>query len=385
MNHKKKIKVLFLSAWYPNRYDAMAGLFVRKHAEAVSLYCDVTVLYVHGDKNIDTFEVVKHKHGVIDEITIYYPSRKKTLKTINYFLAYIRGFKQVNQNGFMANVLHANILTRTGFAAFCYKTLTKTPYVISEHWSRYLPKQNGYRGMIRKLITRLVVKHASAIMPVSETLQKAMIDNKLIHPDYQIIYNVVDDFFYHKHKVTQKSPLKRFLHISCFDEKAKNVKGILRATKSLCDLRDDFELIIIGSGIDYGNVYEYYTSLQFNENRVKFLGEKTPVEVAEWFACSDCFVLFSYYETAGVVIAESMASGKPVISTRVGIAAEFIDKETGILIEPGDESGLMLAMNQVLNSLDNYSPSTIKLKSELFSYQTVGEKIKDIYVRILLQ
>jgi len=31
-----KTKVLFLSAWYPNRYDAMAGLFVRKHAEAVS-------------------------------------------------------------------------------------------------------------------------------------------------------------------------------------------------------------------------------------------------------------------------------------------------------------------------------------------------------------
>lgn len=29
------MKVLFLTAWYPHRYDAMAGLFVRKHAEAV--------------------------------------------------------------------------------------------------------------------------------------------------------------------------------------------------------------------------------------------------------------------------------------------------------------------------------------------------------------
>ena len=44
-----KTKVLFLSAWYPNRYDAMAGLFVRKHAEAVGQYADVCVLYLHLD------------------------------------------------------------------------------------------------------------------------------------------------------------------------------------------------------------------------------------------------------------------------------------------------------------------------------------------------
>ena len=39
------MKVLFISAWYPNRYDEMAGLFVRKHAQAVSQFCEVEVLY----------------------------------------------------------------------------------------------------------------------------------------------------------------------------------------------------------------------------------------------------------------------------------------------------------------------------------------------------
>jgi hypothetical protein len=51
------MNVLFLSAWYPNRHDSMAGLFVQKHAEAVSMYADVKVLYVHADKDVKHFEI----------------------------------------------------------------------------------------------------------------------------------------------------------------------------------------------------------------------------------------------------------------------------------------------------------------------------------------
>ena len=50
-------KVLFLSQWYPHRNDPMFGLFVQKHAEAVSLYCQVKVLYIQPDQNIDHFEM----------------------------------------------------------------------------------------------------------------------------------------------------------------------------------------------------------------------------------------------------------------------------------------------------------------------------------------
>jgi len=67
------MKVLFLSAWYPNRNDVMSGLFVRKHAEAVSKYCDVEVLYVHPDKTLKNFQIsVSAENGII-ETFIYYP------------------------------------------------------------------------------------------------------------------------------------------------------------------------------------------------------------------------------------------------------------------------------------------------------------------------
>jgi glycosyltransferase involved in cell wall biosynthesis len=376
------IKVLFLSAWYPNRYDAMAGLFVRKHAEAVSLYCDVKVLYVHGDKKIKHFqsEVIQYKK--VTETLIYYPSKNFLLKNINFFIAYLKGFILLRRSGFKPDVIHANILTRTVFIAFWYRIFHNTPYVVTEHWSRYLPSRNGYHGIIRKALTKIVISSSSAVLPVSKHLQDAMIINGLNHPNYKIIHNVVDDFFFHKSRKAVTLP-KKFLHISCFDEKAKNVKGILRAVKSLSTIRTDFEFIIIGTGIDFNEVFTYYKSLEFQNNIVQFLGEKEPGQVAEWFEKSDCFVLFSNYETAGVVIAESLACGKPVISTRVGIAEEFINESAGILLQTGDEAGLTNAMNHMLDNTDNYKSDIIRQRADIFRYQLVGSEISNIYQEIL--
>ena len=205
----KKIKVLFISAWYPHRYDSMSGLFVRKHAEAVSLYCDVTVLYVHPDEQIDTFEIVERKHNNLREVIVYYPVNTKNVfskmfKTIHYTRVYRKGYKRIVQSGFSPDIVHSNILTRTGAMAYLHKIWKGIPYVVMEHWSRYLPNRQEYNGFIRKKITENVVKHAAAVMPVSEMLKKAMLDHRLHNPNYVIINNVVDDFFFQEIEKKQR-------------------------------------------------------------------------------------------------------------------------------------------------------------------------------------
>ena len=67
------MKVLFLSAWYPHRYDAMWGLFVRKHAEAASRLCDVCVLYIWADENVSRFDIVEQVTNGVREVYVYYP------------------------------------------------------------------------------------------------------------------------------------------------------------------------------------------------------------------------------------------------------------------------------------------------------------------------
>ncbi|MCE5332364.1 MAG: glycosyltransferase [Bacteroidales bacterium] len=378
------MKVLFLSAWYPNKYDAMSGLFVRKHAEAVSKCCDVKVLYVHPDKSLNDFQISVSVENGITEIFIYYPvnllgTENMLTKFYNYLKAYHIGFKIVHESGFSPDIVHANILTRTGFIAYLYKIWKKVPYVITEHWSRYLPIRNSYRGLFRKTLTKLVVKNAQAVFPVSENLRTAMLNHKLKNPNYTVISNSVDPCFANEIK-PQPRIKKRMLHVSCFDELAKNVRGILNATYELSKKRTDFELVLVGNGIDFDEIYQYAQSLNFEPGILKFTGEKTPSEVAEWFYNSDFFVLFSNYENSPVVVAESLFCGKPLISTNVGGISEHVNSTNGILIPAGDENALIQNMDYMLDHFQEYNSEEIKAAArQKFSMESIGNLLSEQY------
>ena len=96
------MKVLFISAWYPNRYDEMAGLFVRKHAQAVSQFCEVEVLYIHPSTDINRFEISTNKIANVNETIVYFPAKsnniaQKLIKQLNYLTAYYKGWQHLKK------------------------------------------------------------------------------------------------------------------------------------------------------------------------------------------------------------------------------------------------------------------------------------------------
>lgn len=379
-------KVLFFAAWYPNRYDAMAGLFVRKHAEAVSKYVDVCVLFPYADENVYDFDVEIKKNGSVTEICVYYPFVKnrycKTLsKAINYFRAFNKGYKEVVEYFGKPDVTHTHVLTRAGvFSFFLWKT-KKIPYVITEQWSRYFSVKASYKGFFRKRITELIVKHASAVLPVSSLLEKAMKENSLHNDNYHVIGNVVDDFFY-DYQEKQKRDLKRILHVSCFDDNAKNISGILRAIHKLSDERFDFELIVVGVGPDYEKIVKEARNLELLDTVVYFVGEKTPEQVSEWMKQSDFFVLFSNFETFATVIPESLACGRPVITSNVGISQNCITEKNGKIVPCGDEHVLCETINWMLDHFQEYNESEIRNSARKFCFSEIGSQINSIYEQI---
>ena len=52
-SEKNRIHVLYLPRWYPNRYDPMPGLFIERHGLSVLKHCDISVLYVHADDQLN--------------------------------------------------------------------------------------------------------------------------------------------------------------------------------------------------------------------------------------------------------------------------------------------------------------------------------------------
>jgi glycosyltransferase involved in cell wall biosynthesis len=71
---------------------------------------------------------------------------------------------------------------------------------------------------------------------------------------------------------------------------------------------------------------------------VHFLGWRS--DVAELLGLLDVFLLTSHIEANPVSILEALATGVPVVSTRVGSVAESVCADAGFLVEPGDAAGM---------------------------------------------
>ena len=77
-------------------------------------------------------------------------------------------------------------------------------------------------------------------------------------------------------------------------------------------------------------------------------GEADPEAVSAYYARADLFVLATEYEGYGMVVAEALAHGLPVISTATGGIGDLVADDAGLLVPPGDPDALAAAISRVL-------------------------------------
>ena len=83
--------------------------------------------------------------------------------------------------------------------------------------------------------------------------------------------------------------------------------------------------------------------------RVTFVGEADREATGGYYDRSDVFVLPTRYEGYGMVVAESLARGLPVISTPTGAIPNLVGPDGGLLVPPGDVDGWEAALREVLH------------------------------------
>jgi glycosyltransferase involved in cell wall biosynthesis len=83
-------------------------------------------------------------------------------------------------------------------------------------------------------------------------------------------------------------------------------------------------------------------------DRVAVLGALPPERIRELYLASDIFVLASRFEGYGMALAESVAHGLPVVSTRAGAIPDTIPAGTGLLVPPNDVAALAQALRRLI-------------------------------------
>ena len=96
MDQNKRFKIWFFPRWYPDRSDNMFGLFVRRHAQAVSIFCDVTVLYITPSNicKVD-YELIESNIDGVKEITCYYKNNRSYFAPLLNFWKFLIGTLKV--------------------------------------------------------------------------------------------------------------------------------------------------------------------------------------------------------------------------------------------------------------------------------------------------
>lgn len=391
MERENKLNVWFFPGWYPDRHDSMFGLFVRRHAEAVSLIHSVTVLYASGVSDAyNKYEITLDTSNDITEVICYYKKETGILRSLlnpaRYMIAQIRLLRYCNSKFTAPDICHVHVLTRAATIPLYLSYAKHIPFVITEHWSRYLPEnisKGSYKGILRKWFTKLVARKATGISAVTNNLATAMQEAGLNNENYLIIPNVADPSLFKPctpDSHPSKNDFARLVHVSCFDERAKNIKGIIDAVSELRKERSDFRLYIIGDGEDHRMVYDYFQSLAIPEGTVEFTGLLEGEPLADMMAGADLYVMFSNYENLPCTIVESLTCGVPVISTAVGGISEFVNEENGILVNRGNTRQLVEGIRAFLDGKKTFNNQLISKKAaEIFSYKAVAKQFNNLY------
>lgn len=175
---------------------------------------------------------------------------------------------------------------------------------------------------------------------------------------------------------------RRMFFISRIHPK-KNVEMLLRCWSRLEDRFPDWDLAIVGP--DKDNFYADEMKLLSRSllcKRVTFTGELKGREKYDFMAASECEVLPTFSENFGMVVAESLACGTPVICSR-GAPWAGLEKEGCGWWIPIDESALVETMyNAMVSSREELSKmgdNGIAWMKREFEWSSIADRMKLAY------
>lgn len=357
------MRVLFTTAWYPNRKMAGDGVFIQKHARAVARLNDVAVLMVQTDESVRGMQIElchQEPSDSLHEVLVYVPKISFELPVITgllrllwLMLGYLKGYRFIRRQywqGQRSDVCHVNVLTRAAGLPWLLCKMHHIPYIITEHWTRYArPDAYPQSGMQLRL-GRLFVRDAAYVCPVSLNLEQAMKKWGLESRHYTRVGNVVDTELFQLPSAEEResglqTDVVRFIHVSWLRDQAKNISGMLRALANVKNEQTGWHLDIVGEGNDKAMLIDLSHSLGLDAY-VSFLPAQQGADLAKALREHDAMLMFSNFENQPVSILEALSCGLPVIATSIAAIPGMLAQKRGVTVRSGDEQALAEVITQ---------------------------------------
>lgn len=344
-------RIVLISDWYPEANRPVAGAFIEEQAVALAARYSVTVIAPHlrrwrerrvASRGV-TFEI---RRGVavarIDVVPalpripgLVYAAHAEAVRT---------AYRAVLRRAGRPDLLHAHVVRHAGLSALFVGDRERLPVVLTEHSGPF--SAHLQHGFARRRVVRALPRF-DAVVAVSPSLRDEIAAVADVRID--VIGNVIDtDFFSPGDSGRAGSPDEPFRVLTVALLTAdKRVDLVIDAVARVSGSARPIELRIVGDGPERPALEVRAGNLSPNCS-VQFVGLADRTRVRDEMRRADAFVLASDAETFGVVVAEAMSCGTPVVATRAGGPDYVVEPGTGLLVPTGDADALAAALLRLM-------------------------------------
>ncbi len=187
-------------------------------------------------------------------------------------------------------------------------------------------------------------KHADVVLVANDRTRRAL-PSRMRGRVIEMVDNGIDFDTWQTFPRSFEGTVPRFVYLGrLVDLKAVDI--VIRALEKI----PSAELEVIGDG----PMLKTWESLACElglKDRVHFTGWLSQQECAVRLGSAVALVLPSLIECGGAVVLEAMAMSKPVIATRWGGPADYLDATCGILVEPESYLGMVTGFAEAMRKL----------------------------------
>ena len=163
-------------------------------------------------------------------------------------------------------------------------------------------------------------------------------------------------------------------------------KGLDHLITAMGELKDQpWRLDLVGDGPRVEKLKEQAAGLGIAD-KVHFLGWLGRAELPKAYQQANLFVYPSRHEGMPNAVLEAMASGLPVLATRIAGNEELVTEETGLLVPPEDPAALQSALKKLLSDAalrQRVGGAARRRVEEKYSWQAATQAYLDLMRNIV--
>jgi len=246
---------------------------------------------------------------------------------------------------------------------------------------------------IFKNLKKNILKRVTAVVALTREIEREAYAFGIPLERIYALGNGVDTTIFHHHDFSEKSIFKKMLGVGLHPivifvgrlSIEKNPDGLLKVWTKAVTLRSaGWKLVLVGDG-PMRAMLEAEVSEGVLEGSVLFAGQQYNIE--EWLAIGDIYVISSHNEGLSNTLLEAMASGLPVVATRVSGITEVVDEPgAGLVVDVGDMNAFADALVRLAgDSLLREKMGTIgrDVIGQRYAIESVAARHEELYQNLL--